>query len=72
MACDCISKVDAMLAAKNTKLSPALIFSTPVRVVVTLGTEVKEKKRGARPVSMLPTFCPFCGERYVPAAEGRS
>lgn len=67
MACDCIKTMDDALAERNTKLSPTLIFGTKERpgfVTVSIVTEVVEKKRGARPTGVLPTFCPFCGVKY--------
>ena len=27
-----------------------------------------EKKRGAKPMKLVPTYCPFCGQRYQPEA----
>lgn len=67
MTCSCIEDIDKKLAERNTRLAQTIIFSKPAYATVTLVTEIIERKRGARPVVMLPTFCPFCGERYVPA-----
>lgn len=67
MACDCMSTTDRLLAERNTKLSPTIIFGTKERpgyVAVSIVTEVLQKKRGARPVQMLPSYCPFCGVKY--------
>lgn len=60
-SCDCANKVDKFLRDKNTRLSRAFVFSSgmPERLMVT--TETLEKKRGAKPVKMFPSFCPFCG-----------
>lgn len=63
MSCDCIKTVDAKLKAHNTRLSLALCFN-PARERLMIATEVVEKKRGARPVAMFPSFCPFCGLKY--------
>jgi hypothetical protein len=68
MACNCIEVVDQKLKERNTRLQATIIFSDPMRHTVSLGTEQLEKGRGkAKAVAMLPTFCPFCGVRYVEA-----
>lgn len=70
MACDCLTQTNALLAENNTRLPGTIALphnGVPGYVTVTLLTE-KVAPRGKRPVVMAPTFCPFCGERYVPLA----
>lgn len=62
--CDCIDKVNAKLATRNTRLVEAIVFGNRKAPTIMLQTEVVEKKRGAKPVSMFLTHCPFCGEEY--------
>lgn len=57
-----------MLATKNTVLSTGFTFS-PVRNHLMIQTELLEKKRGARAATMLPSYCPFCGEKYEHEVE---
>jgi hypothetical protein len=64
MACDCIDKINEKLAERNTKLTATIIFAKPSYLTPTIDTELVEKKRGARPCAVLPTFCPFCGTKY--------
>ena len=66
MACECIDVMNKAAAEHNTKLCETFMFSRddkPVLLVVTLVTE-KVDKKNRRKVSLLPTFCPFCGTRY--------
>lgn len=63
--CECIEKVDGMLAEHNTRLTRAITFgSGEMGLCLMIATEVVEKKRGAKAVKMFPRFCPFCGEKY--------
>ena len=62
--CDCIKNVDEKLAERNTRLTQALVFGNRSAPTIMLQTEVIEKKRGAKPVGMFLSYCPFCGEKY--------
>ncbi|SFD72693.1 hypothetical protein SAMN05428997_14615 [Bosea sp. CRIB-10] len=67
-SCNCIDVVDAKLAERNTRLVRAITLR-PFGTHLMIATEIIEKKRGARAVGMFPTFCPFCGVAYEPAAQ---
>jgi hypothetical protein len=70
--CDCVEQMDEKLKPLNTRLgltfhvrreagkSRGEMVSLPMLV-----TEIVEKKRGARPKLVIPTFCPFCGRKYA-------
>jgi hypothetical protein len=69
--CDCIDLTNKALVEHNTEMGLDFhIDRETVRVntSVSLTTRLIEKKRGARPISILATFCPFCGTRYLPEA----
>jgi len=58
----CIGAANEALQAKNTRLSMAMeIPSGQMRLII--ATEVLTKKRGAKPVKIMATYCPFCGEK---------
>jgi hypothetical protein len=61
--CDCISKVNNLLASRNTALVQDIISTTPHTFVATV--KLKSGVR-SKPVAMMATFCPFCGEKYPP------
>lgn len=67
--CDCIPKLNEMMAEHNTKLDELTMFSmstgntrSSLHVVT---SKVDSRKKGKAKV-MLVTFCPFCGERTAP------
>lgn len=68
MTCNCIDTVNAKLADRNTRLTEAIVFGARKAPTIMLQTEVVEKKRGAKPVAMFLSFCPFCGEKYEAVA----
>lgn len=69
MSCDCIDLTDKALEEHNTRLGVSFRWNRTTgacTTTVAIETEVLQKKRGARPRRLLPTFCPFCAKRYVP------
>ena len=67
MTCKCMDTLNARLAAAghNTKISRTFPFyENKVGMTCTITTELIEKKRGAKPLSVLPTYCPWCGVKY--------
>jgi len=70
--CECIEETNKLLAEHNTELGFHFLMNREtggVNQTVRLVTNIIEKKRGARPLAIVPTFCPFCGQRYAPEAD---
>jgi hypothetical protein len=71
MTCNCIEQMDAKLKERNTRLCVTFGFprdGSPTYTLPALMTE-KINKRNRESVLAIPTFYPFCGERYVPKPE---
>ena len=67
--CNCIELTNKALVEHNTELGLNFQINREtgsISTTIALSTVLVEQKRGARPVSILATFCPFCAERYVP------
>lgn len=62
--CDCMKGFNAVLAEKNGRIVKTLyrrgrvLFAAPTILVE------KIEPRGKRPPMALPSYCPFCGEKY--------
>ena len=67
MSCDCISVMDAKLAERNTKLTCGIVFTRPEAYAVHVIEVEKLNLRKRDRVSVVPTFCPFCGVPYAPS-----
>lgn len=74
MMCECVEKVNAMLAESNTVLdeccmvrfreSPLSMKAGAIRnslVIATIRLDQSKKRTKVRRV--IPSFCPFCGEK---------
>jgi hypothetical protein len=66
MTCECLKQMDAKLADHNTKLQVTFGFGRDgsTWLLPLLGTEKIEKRNRKGPALAIPTFCPFCGDRY--------
>ncbi len=65
--CDCIRLTNEALTEHNTRIVENWIidrWTGKVRGVVAIQTALNEKRRGARPMSIIPEWYPFCGQRY--------
>lgn len=63
--CACIEKTNEALERHNTVLGVNWQHKNGQLVqTIAIVTEVATKKRGARPIRMIPNYCPICGQRY--------
>lgn len=65
--CNCITKVNKLLEERNTVLDSTLILKRGATSRVAVRTSIRTPKRGARPCTMIASFCPFCGVKYKEA-----
>lgn len=72
--CDCISTVNAKLKEQyGGKLKLGFqIDGGELRDFIPIATERLDGKRGKKPPTMIASHCPFCGEKYPQAEEGRA
>jgi hypothetical protein len=65
--CKCIEEIDKKLleAGKNTRIGTTWNFMTGVEYAA-IRTEKVDPKNRLKPSLAIPTFCPWCGERYAP------
>jgi hypothetical protein len=77
IGCDCIEKAnrpDSALTRNNTELGITFHVNRETGAVsekVAIVTSVLVKKRGARPIRLIPNYCPMCGTRY-PSTDAAS
>lgn len=68
--CNCIQELDKQLddPERNTALDTALNFSNPLMPAVMMKIAVvkRDTRRRTKPVNLLATYCPVCGEKYGP------
>lgn len=65
--CDCMTRVNESLKARNTKLSVSFCLSRDLSeadTMLMIQTEKLDKQSRVKPATVIPTFCPFCGKKY--------
>jgi hypothetical protein len=75
--CNCLDDFNERLKEHNTKIDVTFGFprdGSPAFIRPTILTSKIEPRKRVGPAIAVPTFCPFCGNRYegypvIPAAE---
>jgi len=69
--CECITDINQKLAPQNARLSLTITFMGPgLSEYPHIAIEkIDRSKRGKIPTCFIPTFCPFCGEKYTQETE---
>lgn len=73
--CNCITEMDERLKSHNTRLSIGFSINMKTRKVreyPAIMTEKIEKRSRQKQAQPIPTFCPFCGEKYADEATSES
>ena len=65
--CTCITKINEKLAEHNTQISTSLTVSrdlTTMGIGLQVPTHKIDSKRRKPAMTLLATFCPFCGKKW--------
>jgi hypothetical protein len=63
--CGCRKQIDEKLAPLNGRLATGFTVQNGTMPLTLLMQVEKINPRGKKPPHVLPTFCPFCGERIT-------
>ena len=67
--CDCIKTINEKLVPQNARLSLIICFGGDISEYPSIPLEkIDKSKRDKIPTNFIPTFCPFCGEKYAKEA----
>lgn len=73
--CTCMTKVNESLKEHNTRLATSFVITKDLRgmdCLPLLQVAKIETRSRKRPMNVIPTFCPFCGEKYPRTGEGET
>ena len=64
--CDCTDVLGRQLADHNTRLAYTIVVqSGSLTQLPTILTEKIDTRRRGRPMALVPSYCPFCGDPFV-------
>ena len=70
--CKCLELTQEALKEHNTRLVTTMQFDPKrgkMRSLPQLMTEKLDKKSRKKPITVVPTYCPICGEKYPEKIE---
>lgn len=70
--CNCLALTQEALKEHNTCLVTTMQFnpkSGKMRSLPQLATEKMDKKSRKKPITVIPAYCPICGEKYPEKIE---
>lgn len=65
--CDCMTRVNEKLKERNTRLAVSFCLSSDLSdadAMLMIQTEKVDKGVRGKVMTVIPTFCPFCGTKY--------
>lgn len=70
--CDCISKFDEHLKGHNTRIARGFALGPGTLDILPpfVRTEKLNSSARGKPISVLASYCPFCGEKYQTVRTG--
>lgn len=72
MSCKCIGKLNKEMAKDERKATLALTLTMDGNVYPYMSATYKTGKQvKERHITVVPTFCPFCGKRYEAPRDGQ-
>ena len=63
--CNCIKQLNEILAEKNTEFDLIFTLGKVQKEYLKISTIKINKKIRNGPVAMIPSYCPFCGKKYI-------
>ena len=64
--CKCIEQMDRALETRNVRIATGLEIRNGVGIVrIRIGLEKIDKKKNKPIPFVMPSFCPFCGEKQI-------
>jgi hypothetical protein len=62
MSHDCVARINALLAERNTVIAQAISFGPP-RELIQIATAKADHKVRGKPALFFASHCPFCGAK---------
>lgn len=65
--CDCVKNINEKLIEHNTRISMSFTITRDLSTMgsaLTVPTEKIDKKNRKKPMTMIASYCPFCGKKW--------